>query len=121
MYAYNKYVTYILITDDGDVESVKDITDNTDTKTNNTTNEDHAAKLVDEKRKHLERRLSAAQHDALLLNEAKEDRAERKEFCEMLKASNESFIPALNNMSESMRAIGQCIARTTTSYHNASP
>ena len=121
MYAYNKCVTYILITDDGDVESVKDITDNTDTKTNNTTNKDHAAKLVDEKRKHLERRLSAAQRDALLLNEAKEDRAERKEFREMLKASNESFITALNNMSESMRAIGQCIARATTSYHNASP
>ena len=121
MYAYNKCVTYILITDDGDVESVKDITDNTDTKTNDTTNKDHAAKLVDEKRKHLERRLSAAQRDALLLNEAKEDRAERKEFREMLKASNESFITALNNMSESMRAIRQCIARTTISYHNASP
>ena len=36
MYAYNKCVT-IFFTDDGDVKSVKDITDNTDTKTNNTT------------------------------------------------------------------------------------
>ena len=41
MYVYNKCVTYILITEDGDVESVKDITENTDTKTNNTTNKDH--------------------------------------------------------------------------------
>lgn len=111
-----------MITDDGDVESVKDITDNTDTKTiNNTTNKDHAAKLVDEKRKHLERRLSAAQRDALLLNEAKEDRAERKEFREMLKASNESFITALNKMSESMRTIGDFLSScfTTTTLQNA--
>ena len=93
---------------------------NRDLKKNNTTGKDHAAKLVDDKRKHLERRLSAAQRDALLMNEAKEDRAERKEFREMLKASNESFVTALNNMSESMGAIGECIARTTTSYQHAS-
>ena len=113
-------VLLVLITDDGEVENVKEVSSNRDAKTNNTTNKDHAAKLVDDKRKHLERRLSAAQRDALLINEAKEDRAERKEFREMLKASNESFISALNNMSESMRAIGECIARTTTSYQHAS-
>ena len=115
----NGVCPFILIADDGDVENDRDMSNNRDAKTNNTANKDHAAKLVDDKRKHLERRLSAAQRDALLMNEAKEDRAERREFREMLKASNESFITALNNMSESMRAIGECIAKTTTWYQHA--
>jgi hypothetical protein len=49
----------------------------------------------------------AYQHhrDALLLKEAKEDREERKEFQDMLKNANDSFVHALNNMSQSILSI----------------
>ena len=73
---------------------------------------DHVAKLIDDKRKHLERRLSASQRDAVLLKEAKEDREERKEIRDMMKSSNDSFVHALDNMSQSMLAISNSIAKT---------
>ena len=72
----------------------------------------HVATLIDDKRKHLERRLSASQRDALLLKEAIEDREERKEIREMLKTSNDSFAHALDNISQSMLAISNSIANT---------
>jgi hypothetical protein len=79
---------------------------------------DHVAVLVDDKRKHLERRLSASQRDALLLKEAKEDREERKEFRDMLKNANDSFVHALNNMSQSMLSINNAIATSIETFSN---
>jgi hypothetical protein len=79
---------------------------------------DHVAVLVDDKRKHLEHRLSASQRDALLLKEAKEDREERKEFRDMLKNANDSFVHALNNMSQSMLSINNAIARSMETFSN---
>ena len=58
---------------------------------------DNISKLVDEKRKHLERRLSASQRDELLLKEAKEDRLERKELRDMLKLSGLGDIQGLSS------------------------
>ena len=73
---------------------------------------DNISKLVDEKRKHLERRLSASQRDELLLKEAKEDRLERKELRDMLKLSNDSLANAMNNMSQSMMQISNSLAKS---------
>ena len=42
-------------------------------KSNSEKKKDHVAKLIDEKRRYLERRLSASQRDAFLIKEAKED------------------------------------------------
>lgn len=88
--------------------------------TQSTKSKDHAAILVDDKRKHLERRLSASQRDSLLLKEAKEDREERKEFREMMKNANDSFVHALDNMSQSMLSISNAIARSMEAFGNSS-
>ena len=60
--------------------------------------EDPVAKLIGEKRRYLERRLSASQRDAFLIKEAQEDQLERKELCEMLKSSTDTLKSALKNM-----------------------
>ena len=62
--------------------------------------EDHVAKLIDEKRRYLERRLSESQRDTFLIKEAKEGRIEKKR--EMLKSTNDTLTSVLNNMSEAM-------------------
>ena len=72
--------------------------------------EDHATKFIDEKRRHLERRLSASQRDPFLIKEAKEDRLEKKELREMLKSS--TLTSALKNMSETMLNMSNAIAKT---------
>lgn len=48
-------------------------------------------KLIDSKRKHLEKKLSAAQRGKLLIKEAKEDALFRKELPEAMQESTESF------------------------------
>ena len=82
------------------------------TGTGNKSFSDNISKLVDEKRKHLERPLSASQRDELLLKEAKEDRLERKELRDMLKLSNDSLANAMNNMSQSMMQISSSLAKS---------
>lgn len=81
---------------------------------------DHAAVLIDDKRKHLERRLSAAQRDSLLLKEVKEDREERKEFREMMKNANDSFVHAIDNRSQSVLSISNAIAKSMEAFGNSS-
>ena len=44
-------------------------------------------KLIDNKRRHLERTLSAKQRDALLLQEAQDDKSFRKDLTDALKES----------------------------------
>ena len=61
---------------------------------------------------------AASQRDALLLKETKEDREERKEFRDMLKNANDSFVHALNNMSQSMLSISNAIARSMETFSN---
>jgi len=73
----------------------------------------HVQQLIDNKRKHLERNLSAAQRDSLLLKEAKEDRKERKDFMEIMKNSNDTLATALTNLSQSMLNISASIAQST--------
>ena len=82
---------------------------------------DHVARLIDEKRKHLERRLSASQRDTLLIKEAKEDRLERKELRDMLKSSNDSLTTALNNMSNAMLNISNTIIKTVENLSTPPP
>ncbi|XP_057305334.1 uncharacterized protein LOC130642262 [Hydractinia symbiolongicarpus] len=69
-------------------------------------------KLIDNKRKQLERKLSSAQRDTLLLREAKEERSDRKELQEMIKNSNESFTAALNNISQAMLQISETMSHS---------
>ena len=48
---------------------------------------DLVVKLIDKKPKHIERKLSAAQRDEILLEEAREDRMFRRDLAESLKSS----------------------------------
>ena len=58
--------------------------------------------MINEKRQHLEKGLSARQRDArLLLSEAKEDSAFRREMCSALKESNKVFADTMTTMGNS--------------------
>ena len=58
--------------------------------------------MIGNKRKHLERNLSASQRDQLLIKEAKEDSQFKKELAEVMRDSSAKF-------SESVKVIGQSI------------
>lgn len=74
--------------------------------------ESQVAKLIDNKRKHLEKSLSAAQRDQLLVNEAKEDSKFRKDLAEAMQQSTISFSRALEGVSQSMIQIGTGLCRS---------
>ena len=69
-------------------------------------------KLVDDKRKHLERKLSAAQRDQLLLKEAKEDAQLKRDIAEAIRQSNESFSNSIQQMSNSMLQVAQGLTKS---------
>ena len=84
-------------------------------------------KLIDEKRRHLEKGLSARQRDQLLLSEAKEDNLLRKEMCDALKESNKMFAEAMATMSasfvqvaDSMRKLMEQLANMNTQMMSSS-
>ena len=68
--------------------------------------------LVDNKRKHLEKNLSAAERDKILINEAKEDKDARNNFTAAMKESNECFLKAMECMSKSVSEVGAGISRS---------
>jgi hypothetical protein len=67
---------------------------------------ENVGKFVDDKRKHLQRNLSAAQRDKMLLDEAKEDAQFRKDMTEALRESTESFSKGVKEMSSAMLGVG---------------
>lgn len=69
-------------------------------------------KLIDDKRKHLQRSLSSAQRDQLLINEAKDDTSFRKELTEAMRESNETFSKSVESMSNSVKQLGDGICRS---------
>ena len=73
---------------------------------------DQVPRLVDEKRKHLERRLSAAQRDGLLMKEAKDDSQFKKDLCEAMRESTAAFSESIKEISSSMTNIGNGICRS---------
>ena len=74
--------------------------------------ESQVPRLIDNKRKHLQKSLSAAQRDHLLLNEAKEDLQYRKDLAEAMRQSTDSFSKALEGVSNSMLQIGAGLCRS---------
>ncbi len=71
---------------------------------------------MDEKRKHLERRLSAAQRDdalhrslremILLLKEAKDDAQFKKDMCDVMRKSTAALSENVNEIGNAMNNIG---------------
>ena len=75
-------------------------------------------KLIDNKRSHLERKLSAAQRDALLLKEAKEDKLFRKELGDSLRETNKAFLEACQSMMEASKKISASMEKMESAYTN---
>ena len=69
-------------------------------------------KLIDNKRKHLGKTLSAAQRDAILLNEAKEDSKFRKNLADATRDATASFSEALKDVSTCMTQVGNGLSRS---------
>ena len=61
--------------------------------------------LIDAKRKHMEKTLSAAQRDKILMNDAKEDMNTRKQLIEVMKEGNRDFASAISKVSDSMSEV----------------
>ena len=59
-------------------------------------------RLIDNKRKHLERNLLAAQGDQLLMKEMKNDAEFRKDLFQIMRKSNDCFSNSVKEISESM-------------------
>ena len=68
--------------------------------------------LIDNKRKHMERQLSAAQRDKILLQESKDEREFRKELTKSLKESSAMFAESMKAMSSSMAALASSIQKS---------
>ena len=64
------------------------------------------------KRKHLQKNLSAAQRDKILIDESKEDARFRKEMAEAIKESTKCFSESVKCMSESMVQMTSTIGRS---------
>ena len=69
-------------------------------------------KLIDNKRKHLEKSLSAAQRDQLLIKEAKEDAQFRRDLAEAMRQSTESFAQSIKDVSKAMADLGAGVCRS---------
>ena len=95
---------------------------------------DPIPRLIDNKRKHLERQLSAAQRDQLLLKESKEDSQFKKDMADAIKQSDQTFANAMQQMSQSisqvahgmtqsMQAMSQAFLQqnNSTNYHQSYP
>ena len=69
-------------------------------------------RLIDEKRKHLEKSLSSKQRDQLLLREAREDAAFCKDLCDSIRESNDHFADAVKAMSNSFVQVAECMKQS---------
>ena len=80
---------------------------------------ENVGKFVDDKRKHLQRNLSAAQRDKMLLDEAKEDAQFRKDMTEALRESTKSFSKGVKEMSSAMLGVGAGMSQSIQMLTNA--
>ena len=66
--------------------------------------------LVDNKRKHLEKPLSAAKRDQVLLRAAHEDMELKKKHLEQMQQTQESFNTVAQSTSSSLQSLGKGIS-----------
>ncbi len=68
--------------------------------------------LIDNKRKHMERQLSAAQRDQLLLQESKEDSKFKRDMTKAIKQSDQTFANAMQQMSQSIVHVAESLTQS---------
>ena len=69
-------------------------------------------RLIDNKRRHLEKALSSAQRDQIFLDDAKEDKEIRRDLGNAVRESSVVFNNALTNISASMNQLGNSICKS---------
>lgn len=69
-------------------------------------------KLIDRKRKHMEKQLSAAKRDQLRISEAKEDAQFPKDLALAMRESTESFDENIKNVIEAVISLGAGVCRS---------
>ena len=69
-------------------------------------------RLTDNKRRHLEKRLSQSQRDEILFKEAKKKDLFKMELCQAIKDSNKLFADAMSDMSKSLRLMAETMKIT---------
>ena len=74
--------------------------------------ENAVPKLIDSKRKYLEKKLSAAQRDQLLMEEAKQDKEIKRDLANAMRESTATFNTAMENISNSMNQMATAIGRS---------
>ena len=72
----------------------------------------NVVQLIDNKRKHMERHLSSAKPDQILIDEAREDNKSRKDLAESMLQSNQVFAQSMQAVSSSMMSIAQIMSRS---------
>ena len=80
---------------------------------------ENIAKFVDDKRKHRQRNLSAAQRDKMLLEEAKDDAQFRKGMTEAIRESTERFSKGVKEMSSAMLEASGTMSQSIQMLTNA--
>jgi hypothetical protein len=69
-------------------------------------------KLIDNKRRNMERQLSAAQRDQLLLTESKEDAQFKRDITMAIRQSNSTFENSMQQMSSSIIQVAQSLSQS---------
>ena len=105
-------VTDEMLDEDLSVDVNTDTSANTDTPASKRKPEDACVKLIDNKRKHMERTLSAAQRDQLILKESKEEMNFKKEMTEIMKESSKNTVNAISGMTTAIENIGSGLSRS---------
>lgn len=67
----------------------------------------------------MERQLSAAQRDQILINESKEDKQFKKDIAEAIRLSNETFGQCMQQMSMSILQVAQGLTRSVEVMNQA--
>ena len=96
----------------GDVSGGEDSNDGMSPTLKRKSVENPIPKLIDNKRKHLERQLSASQRDQILINESREEAQFKKDIAEAIRQSNQTLGQCMQQMSMSILQVAQGLTRS---------
>ena len=74
-------------------------------------------KLIDNKRAHLEKKLSANQRESILLTEAKQGVALRRKIINSFDNTNEFFLNAMTSITDSFKMLCETMVKSTQTMH----
>ena len=84
-----------------------------------TSSENPVPKLIDNKRKHVERQHSASQCDQILINESTETQLKKKDVAEAIRQANDTFGQCMQQMSMYILQVAQGLTRSVAMMSQA--